>query len=45
MRKKLLSTKGTGSAVPLQNRMDEGFSPWGARLWHSSCSVARKRHL
>jgi hypothetical protein len=25
----MLCTKGTASAVPYENRMDEGFSPWG----------------
>jgi hypothetical protein len=34
--KKHLSTKGTASAVPYKNRMDEGFSPWGTLFCHSS---------
>jgi hypothetical protein len=28
--------QGTASAVPYKNRIDEGFSPWGTLVCHSS---------
>jgi hypothetical protein len=35
----MLCTKGTASAVPYKNRIDEGFSPWGTPFCH--CSSAQ----